>query len=127
MIWRDIRCAARRIARYRLAATVAILSLAAGIGSTATTLLARKAIFRNPPPLCSEPAQLARIQVTGRDGRAVRVPAPLWALWREQTASETNVALAALAPARTVEMRVDRRRAPFSIQRVTPELFALSP
>src|ERR1700754_1247860 len=41
----DIRCAARNVRRYPVAALVAVLSLAAGIGATAVSLTIRDLIF----------------------------------------------------------------------------------
>jgi hypothetical protein len=56
----DLRGAVRSMARYPVACAVAIISLAAGIGCTTATLLARDAMFLNPPPLYTQPDQLSR-------------------------------------------------------------------
>jgi hypothetical protein len=59
----DVRCAVRNMRRYPVAALVAILSLAAGIGATTVTLTVREIIFHRPPPTYQQPEQLSRIQV----------------------------------------------------------------
>ncbi len=46
----DVTGGVRSICRYPVAALVAILSLAAGIGGATVTLTLRDAIFRRPPP-----------------------------------------------------------------------------
>jgi hypothetical protein len=44
----DARCAFRTMRRFPVATIVAVASLAAGIGATASALAIRNAIFRNP-------------------------------------------------------------------------------
>jgi predicted permease len=81
----DLRCAARNIRRYPVAALVAMTSLAGGIGATTVTLAVREAVFHRAPPLYRDPAQLSRVQ-TGRPDRPIYpagspVPGSLYALW----------------------------------------------
>src|SRR6185503_3460732 len=63
----DFHAARRNLVRYPSVATVAVLSLGAGIGATAASLTIRDVIFQNPPPLYAEPQQLSRIQVNRQD------------------------------------------------------------
>src|SRR5258707_11599282 len=46
----DLRDAARSVVRYPIAAAVAVISLAGGIGATTATLTIRDVVFRKPPP-----------------------------------------------------------------------------
>ena len=55
---KDLRAGFRSLRRYPLAASVAVASLAAGIGATTITLTVRDAIFRKFPPLYAEPQQV---------------------------------------------------------------------
>ena len=86
-LWQDVRCAIRNASRYPVAATIAIASLAAGIGATTVTLTIRDVIFHKPPPLYRQPDDLSRIQV-GRPDRPIMrmgspVPAALYAIWSD--------------------------------------------
>ena len=47
----DVRGAARSVAKYPVAAIVAVVSLAFGIGAMTTTLMVRDMVFRKPPAL----------------------------------------------------------------------------
>jgi putative ABC transport system permease protein len=81
----DLRCAARNIRRYPVAALVAVTSLAGGIGATTVTLAVREAIFHKYPPLYRDPVNLSRVQ-TGRPDRPIYpagspVPVSLYMLW----------------------------------------------
>src|SRR5947207_16973 len=66
----DARGAVRGVMRYPIAALVAVISLAAGIGATTATLTIRDVVFRRPPPAYSHPEQLSKIQV-GRPDRPI--------------------------------------------------------
>src|SRR5919201_5142956 len=59
----DLRAAARSVARYPIAAAVAVLSLALGIGATSVTLTVRNVVFRKPPLLYREPGELSIVRV----------------------------------------------------------------
>src|SRR5262245_27804025 len=81
----DLRAAVRRVRRYLVAATIAIISLAAGIGATAVTLTIRDVVFRKFPVLYREPAQLSQVQIGPAD-RPIRaggspVPVDLFTTW----------------------------------------------
>src|SRR5439155_6076310 len=65
----DVRGAARSVARYPVAALVASVSLAFGIGAMTTTLMVRDVVFRNPPRLYREPAALSLVLVARPDRR----------------------------------------------------------
>ena len=62
---------ARAVARYSVAALVAIVSLAIGIG--AMTLTVRDVVFRKPPPLYDRPGQLSFVRM-GRPERQMSDP-----------------------------------------------------
>src|SRR5262245_20392606 len=59
----DLRVAYRSLRQFPLAAAIATISLAAAIGATTATLLARDVVFKRFPPLYVEPQQLSRVQV----------------------------------------------------------------
>ena len=122
----DARCAARSLRRYPIAALVAIVSLAGGIGATTVTLMVRDMVFRRPPPLYTEPEQLSRVQVGSPERPIVPlgspVPAALFAAWREELGPAIAAASAARIPA---EARVDDRTEPVSVRAATPNLFPL--
>jgi putative ABC transport system permease protein len=119
----DVRAARRGLARYPIAATVAVLSLAAGIGSTTATLTVRNAVFRNPPPLYREPAELSRVRVASPRRQRGPVPAALFAQWMQD--STLRSAMAAAGPSNARDARVDDRLDTLTVRPVTPELFRL--
>jgi predicted permease len=103
--------------RFPLATLVAVLSLAAGIGATASALGIRNAIFRNPPPLYRDPGQLSRLRVVNR-----RVPAALYQQWR---ATLGTTAGAATASGTQSDIRTSDRTATVPVRGVTDGLFSL--
>ena len=122
----DARGAARSLRRYPVAALVAIVSLAGGIGAATVTLMVRDMVFRKPPMLYTDPAQLSRVQVGSPDRPIMPlgspVPAPLFAAWRDELGS----AIAAASASRiSAEARVDDRTEPVSVRAATPNLFPL--
>src|SRR5262249_44139183 len=58
----DVRAAVRSVARYPIGASVAVLSLALGIGATTVTLTVRNVVFRKPPLLYREPGELSLVR-----------------------------------------------------------------
>jgi predicted permease len=121
----DVRTAFRSMRRYPIAATVAILSLAFGIGATAVTLTVRNVLFRKPPPLYRDPGQLSRVQV-GRPQNPIMpignaVPAPLFGIWQ----SSHGLLVAGAGPQNTREVRSGDRLEQIVIRPVTPNLFAV--
>jgi predicted permease len=121
----DLRCAVRSLRRYPLAATVAVVSLAGGIGAATVTLLVRDVVFRNPPPLYVEPSQISRVQV-GTPDRPIMplgspVPAAVFRRWRESI----DLPLAAAAPAQLRDVRAGDRTIPTPVRAVTAGLFEL--
>jgi putative ABC transport system permease protein len=119
----DIRAAWRGLARYPVAAMVAVLSLAAGIGSTTATLTVRNAVFRNPPPLYRDPSELSRVRLASPTRQRGPVPAALFAVWMQDPTLRS--AIAAGGPASARDARVDDRLDTLTVRPVTPELFAL--
>jgi len=121
----DVRGAARAVAKYPVAALVAVVSLAFGIGAMATTLTVRDVIFRKPPPAYGHPSQLSRVQV-GRPDRPIdplggRVPGALVEIFR----ASLGGSLAAATPGRGGrEVRAGDRRETIAIRSVTPEFFS---
>jgi hypothetical protein len=122
----DARCAIRNIRHYPVAALVAVISLAGGIGATTVTLMIRDVLFRKAPPLYVDPSALSRVQI-GTPERPVMpigsyVPAALYASWRETL----DLPIAAAALARGVhDMRIGDRTESVPVRPVTPEFFDL--
>ena len=121
----DARCGGRSLRRYPVAAAVAVISLAGGIGATTVTLMVRDVVFRKPPMLYVEPAQLSRVQV-GSPERPIMplgswVPAPLYAAWRE----ELGASISAAGSARPLDVRTGDRSELLPVRPVAPDLFPL--
>lgn len=121
----DLRCGWRGLRRYPLAATVAVVSLAGGIGAATVTLMVRDVMFRNPPPLYVEPAQISRVQV-GTPERPIMplgnpVPAGVYRRWNESL----DVPVAAAAASHLRDVRAGDRVQPLPVRAVTPGLFEL--
>src|SRR5262245_13105779 len=122
----DVRGAARAVARYPIAAMVAVVSLAFGIGAMATTLTVRDVIFRKPPPAYGHPSALSRVQF-GRPDRPIaplgsRVPGALVELFR----ASLGGSLAAATPARGGrDVRTEDRSETIAVRAVTPDFFAV--
>jgi putative ABC transport system permease protein len=122
-IVQDVRAAWRGMARYPVACGVAVLSLAAGIGSTTATLTVRNAVFRNPPPLYDQPEHLSRVRIASPARQRGGVPAPLFERWIDDPALRPS--LAAAAPATVRDVRAGDRLETLSVRPVTAELFSL--
>jgi putative ABC transport system permease protein len=123
----DARGAVRSIMRYPVAALVAIVSLAFGIGATAATLTVRNVIFHRPPPAYSSPEQLSKIQVAPPDRPIMSigsyVPGPLYALWRETLGP---AAVAAATPVRgNRDVRTADRTDTVAVRAASPDFFAV--
>jgi hypothetical protein len=122
----DVRCALRNIRHYPVAALVAVVSLAGGIGATTVTLMIRDVLFRKAPPLYADPSAISRVQI-GTPERPIMpigsyVPAALYASWRETL----DLPIAAAAVPRGVhEMRIGDRTESVQVRPVTPEFFDL--
>ena len=116
--------AVRSLRRYPVAATIAVLSLAGGIGATTATLIIRDAVFRRPPPLYARPFELSRVQVGAPENpvRPIgnRVPGPLFAQWRRDL---PMVPFAAAVDGRIVEIRTPDRSEMAPLREVTPDFF----
>jgi predicted permease len=118
----DLRAAVRSLTRYPVAATVAVLSLAAGIGIASAALAIRDTIFRNPPPLYRQPEQLSFVQT--HDGGPPRpVPLDLYRAWTETP--NTGQQWAGVRPSRRDDVRAGDRTETLSVQAVTPNLFSV--
>jgi putative ABC transport system permease protein len=121
----DFHCAVRSLRRYPLAAAVAVVSLAGGIGGTTVTLMVRDIVFRNPPPLYQDPSQLSRIQA-GTPARPIMplgspVPAGLFRRWL----GAVDVPLGAAGPQRNLDVRAGDRTVATAVRGATPGLFEL--
>ena len=122
----DLRHAARSVAKYPVAAGVAVISLAGGIGATTAALTIRDVVFRKPPALYRAPDELSRLQV-GSPANPITaigslVPGPLFSIWRQAPVGGT---LAAATAARIKDVRTADRTESVRIRSVTPELFAV--
>ena len=121
----DIRDAARSVAKYPVAAAVAVISLAGGIGATTAALTIRDVVFRKPPALYRAPDELSRLQV-GSPANPIRpignlVPGRLYAIWRD---TAVGAAMAAATPARMKDVRTAERTETVRVRSVTPEFFS---
>jgi putative ABC transport system permease protein len=122
----DVRCGSRNLRRYPVAAAVAVLSLAAGIGATTVTLMVRDVVFHKPPPAYEHPEQLSRIQI-GTPDRPVmpigsRVPVGLYESWSDMSGTALAAALQ-LRGARDV--RTDDRADTLQVCAASPRFFAV--
>ena len=121
----DLRAGARNLARYPLAASVAVLSIAAGIGATTAFLTLRNFVFENPPALYRAPERLSYVQAGPRDrpiypaGSAV--PGDLFAEWRRVD----GVALTGASSRGVHDVRTDDRVEPVPVRAVAPDFFAV--
>ena len=124
----DLRAAARSVARYPIAAAVAVLSLALGIGATTVTLTIRNVVFRKPPLLYREPGELSIIRI-GRIDRppvdrfGASTPAVLYNAWQHDPALGPSVAAA--TPSRLRDVRTADRTDTLRVRAVTPNFFAV--
>ena len=122
----DARGAARSVMRYPVAALVAIVSLAAGIGATTATLTIRNVVFHRPPPAYAQPDQLSKVQV-GRPDRPIMpigsyVPGRLYAVWHDTL----GPAAAAATPSRgTKDVRTADRTDTISVRAGSSNFFAV--
>jgi len=122
----DVRCAIRNIRHYPVAALVAVVSLAGGIGATTVTLMIRDVLFRKAPPLYVDPSAISRVQI-GTPERPIMpmgsyVPAGLYASWRDLL----NLPMAAAGLSHGERhMRVGDRSESVAVRPVTPEFFDL--
>ena len=120
----DLRFGVRSIARYPVAAAVAVISLAGGIGATTATLTIRDVVFRKPPALYRATGELSRLQI-GSPANPIRpignlVPGRLYAIWRGASLDAT---LAAATPALMRDLRTDQRTETVRVRAVTAEFF----
>lgn len=118
---RDFRAALRSLRRYPLAASVAVASLAAGIGATTITLTVRDVVFRKYPALYVEPQQLSWIHVRRGASLPGRVPVDLYNAWAPGRGSE----MAASLSKGTREIRTGDRTETIAVRAVTPNTFDL--
>jgi putative ABC transport system permease protein len=119
----DVTIGLRSMRRYPVAALVAVLSLAAGIGAATMTLTVREAIYQRPPVTYRRPSHLSRVRVHLPDDTVwptgSRVPAPLYAIWR----ATLGDALGGGAPQVLREVRTGDRTNTIPTCAVTSTLF----
>ncbi len=121
----DFRQGFRSLRRYPVAAAVAVVSLALGIGATTATLTVRDVLFRKPPPLYRDPGQLSRLQIsTPRQPPTPdsSVPGALFEKWRDATLEAT---LAAVTPTRVLEYRTFDRADTIRVREGTANIFSV--
>ena len=122
----DLVAALRSLRKYPVACSVAIVSLAGGLGAMTATLTVRNVLFRNPPPLYPNPEQLSRVQV-GTAQQPVRplgslVPAALFRIWHDGRAGG---ALGGSTAPRTRDVRAGEQTVQRPVRAVTPEFFSV--
>src|SRR5262245_16242603 len=125
LVRQDLRAAVRSVTRYPVAAAIAIISLAAGIGATAVTRTIRDVVFRKFPVLYREPAQLSQVQVGPAD-RPIRaagspVPVDLFTTW----AGTPGLQIAGSMSRGARMVRAGDRTETVAVRAVTPNLFGL--
>ena len=122
----DLRAAVRSLARYPIAAGVALLSLGLGIGATTVTLTIRNVVFRKPPVLYQDPAGLSIVRV-GRIDRppvdrfGASTPVALYDAWQRDPALGPSIAAA--TPSRLRDVRTSDRTDTVRARVVTPNFF----
>src|SRR5262245_57522222 len=124
----DLRGAVRGLTRYPVAALVAVISLAGGIGATTATLIVRDVVFHKPPLLYQSPEQLSAVQV-GTPERPIMpygspVPGPLGALWHDSIEASFGT-LAAATEESSRQVRAGDRDDAVRVRSVTPDFFAI--
>lgn len=117
----DLRTAVRGIRRYPIACTIAVISLAGGIGATTITLLLRNALFLAPPPLYHDPEALSYVRSPTPDNQRRLVPAALFRTWLDDPALAGS--LGASAQPRQQDVRAGDRVESRPVRAVTPDLF----
>ena len=124
----DVRGAVRGVARYPVAAFVAVVSLAFGIGAMTTTLMVRDVVFRKPPRLYRDPAALSLVLVARPDRPGgiypyeSTVPGTVYDSWRTAV---PGAAIAAATPGRAREVRTADRTESVRVRTASPDLFAV--
>jgi len=122
----DVRAAVRSVARYPIAAAVAVVSLALGIGATTVTLTIRNVVFRKPPLLYRNPDELSIVRL-GRADRppadrfAASTPGALYNAWHDDPALGGGIAAA--IPGRLRDVRTVDRTDTLRVRAVTPDFF----
>lgn len=119
----DLRQGWRGLARYPLSGLVAVVSLAAGIGSTAVALVVRHAVFDSPPPLYADPHRLSMVGIGAAERAPAPVPAALFRLWHEDARLEPG--LAAARAARMTDVRLPDRFEAVTVRPVSANLFTI--
>jgi predicted permease len=100
---------------------IAVISLGAGIGATALTLVMRDAIFLAPPPLYAEPHDLLLAHAPTPENPRRLVPAGLFHAWTIDPVLADG--LAGVAPTRQQDVRAGDQQASAAIRPVTRDLF----
>jgi len=124
----DVRGAARSVVRYPVAALVAIVSLAFGIGAMTTTLTVRDVVFRKPPLLYRHPEELSLVRVGRRDQQmtdpyGASSSAVLYRSWRD--GAPLGIRVAAAAPGRLRDIRTMDRLESMPVRPVSPDFFSV--
>jgi predicted permease len=119
----DLRHALRNLTRYPLAAGVAIVSLAAGMGGATITLFVRHAVFTSPPPLYADPDHLSMVGMDVPDRAPTPVPAGLFRLWMDDERLARG--LAGVRAPRRADVRLDDGMRAVTLRPVSRHLFDL--
>jgi len=120
-LMQDCRSALRALRGHRLVSIVAVLSLAAGIGSATASLAVRDTVFRNPPPLYESPDDLSSVFTITPRGFRRGVPSALFASWRNSR--DHGTAWAAARSGRGDDLRTEDRTATGAVRQVTANVF----
>ena len=125
-LFRDFRLAVRSLLRVPVFSTIAVLTLAIGLGTTTLMFTTANAAFLAPLPFPSE--GLVRIWQVSQRSDTIRVPPQVWRDWQQQLTSVTTLAAAAGAGSANVSTGADADRAiSASVSRTFFEAFGVSP
>lgn len=108
-ILRDFRLAVRSLSRVPLLSTVAVLTLAIGLGTTSLMFTTANAAFLQPLPFPSD--GLVRIWQVSQRSSTIRIPPQVWRDWKRDVKSATSVAAVAGSGAVNVTNGADAERA----------------
>jgi predicted permease len=121
-LWIDLWGAARSVARYPVAALVAMVSLGGGIGGATVTLALRDTLHYLPPPLYAAPDQLSIVRLDFPDRMGALTPAALFQRWTDGRGGQAT--LAAASTGRPVDVRLADRLETTMVRSTTANLFS---